>query len=70
MGEEGVILRKRPVGKMFFMGIGSVALYGILLLKQDLVNDIFTRGGAYALLPIIVAFIFSIVHGSFTGNCT
>jgi hypothetical protein len=60
--------RKKPVGAMIVMGIISLALYATLLLKQDLVNSIFAKGGLYALLPIITAFVFSYIHGSFTGH--
>jgi len=60
--------KKKPVGKMIVMGLISLALYTLLLTKQDLVNSTFANGGWYALLPIITAFIFSFVHGSFTGD--
>ncbi len=60
--------RKKPVGKMLFMGILSIALYATLLMKQDQVNSTFAKGGLYALLPIITAFIFSYFHGAFTGH--
>ena len=60
--------KKKPVGKLIVMGIISIALYTTLLLKQDLVTSTFARGGMYALLPIITAFVFSYFHGSFTGH--
>jgi F0F1-type ATP synthase assembly protein I len=60
--------KKKPVGKLIVMGIISIALYSTLLLKQDLVNSTFAKGGMYALLPIVTAFLFSFIHGSFTGN--
>ncbi len=60
--------RKKPVGAMIVMGIISIALYAALLLEQDLVNSTFAKGGLYALLPIITAFVFSYIHGSFTGH--
>ena len=60
--------RKKPVGKLIVMGIISIALYSTLLLNQDLANSTFAKGGMYALLPIVTAFVFSFVHGSFTGN--
>jgi hypothetical protein len=60
--------RKKPVGKLFVTGIISIALYTALLSKQDLVISMFGKGGFYAFLPIITAFAFSIIHGSFTGN--
>lgn len=60
--------KKKPVGAMVVMGIISLALYATLLLKQDLVNETFARGGLFAFLPIITAFVFSYFHGSFTGH--
>jgi F0F1-type ATP synthase assembly protein I len=60
--------KKKPVGKMIVMGLLSIALYALLLVKQDEVNSIFVKGGWYAFLPIITAFVFSFIHGSFTGD--
>jgi hypothetical protein len=60
--------RKKPVAAMIVMGLISVALYATLLAKQDLVNSTFARGGLYALLPIITAFVFSYFHGTFTSH--
>lgn len=60
--------KKKPVAAMAIMGIISVALYALLLTKQDIILDYCSKGGAYALLPILTAFLFSYVHGSFTGN--
>ncbi len=60
--------RKKPVAAMLIMGIISIGLYATLLLKQEWVNSTFGKGGMYALLPIVTAFVFSYVHGSFTGN--
>ncbi|GAB4482644.1 MAG: hypothetical protein OHK006_01560 [Thermodesulfovibrionales bacterium] len=61
-------VKKRPVGKMVLTGITSVALYGALLMNQDLINASFSRGGLFAVLPIVTAFVFSFIHGSFTGS--
>ncbi|HMK44929.1 MAG TPA: hypothetical protein VK445_12410 [Dissulfurispiraceae bacterium] len=61
--------RKTAFGiKMTVMGILSFVLYMILLLHQEMITGVFARGEEYALLPIVTAFIFSFVHGSFTGN--
>ena len=60
--------KKKPVAVMIVMGIISVALYATLLLNQDLVNSNFAKGGLYAFLPIITAFVFSYFHGGFTGH--
>jgi len=60
--------KKKPIGKMIIMGIISLALYVGLLMQQDLINGYNVRGGLYAFLPIATAFLFSFVHGSFTGD--
>jgi len=60
--------RKRPVGKMLVTGIVSTALYAALLANQDVLNSTFGKGGMYAFLPIAMAFLFSFIHGSFTGH--
>lgn len=60
--------KKKPIGKMILMGVISAALYTVLLTNQDIVNANFARGELYATLPIVVALIFSYVHGSFTGD--
>ncbi len=61
-------IKKKPVGKMIFMGILSTALYAALLARQEMVSSMFGKGGVYALLPIATAFVFSFIHGSFTGH--
>ena len=53
---------------MILTGIVSIGLYAELLTHQDILNDSFSRGGIFAFLPIATAFIFSIVHGTFTGH--
>jgi len=59
--------KKKPYGKAIIFGLIASALYVTLLTYQGLINDNYTRGGLYALLPIATAFIFSFFHGSFTG---
>ncbi len=61
-------LKKRPYAKTALTGAVSLGLYAILLTRQDLINESFARGSAYALLPIATAFLFSFVHGTFTGG--
>jgi hypothetical protein len=60
--------KKKPVAALVVTGIISIALYATLLMKQDMVNSIFGKGGWFAFLPIITAFVFSFIHGSFTGH--
>ncbi|BAU23264.1 hypothetical protein THC_0879 [Caldimicrobium thiodismutans] len=58
--------KKKPVGKFLIYGILSFILYYILLAKQDLITEYFTKGRFYALLPIATAFVFSFIHGNTT----
>ncbi len=58
----------KPIGTMIVTGALSVALYAGLLLYQDEVNGTCARAGVYAFLPILTAFLFSFVHGTFTGR--
>jgi F0F1-type ATP synthase assembly protein I len=60
--------KKKPTGIMVLTGIISIGLYVALLTNQDLLNSNFAKGGLYAFLPIITAFAFSFIHGSFTGH--
>lgn len=60
--------KRKPVGKMIITGIITISLYAALLLNQDVINSTFGRGGIYAFLPIITAFVFSYFHGAFTGS--
>ena len=60
--------RKRPVGIMILTGIISIGMYVALLTNQDMLNSNFAKGGLFAFLPIATAFLFSFVHGSFTGH--
>jgi hypothetical protein len=60
--------RKKPVAAMILTGIISAALYGELLSNQDYLNSTFGKGGIFAFLPIITAFLFSYFHGTFTGH--
>jgi F0F1-type ATP synthase assembly protein I len=60
--------KKKPYMKALLFGVVSIALYVSLLGNQDFLNGTFSKGGFYAFLPIITAFVFSFFHGSFTGH--
>jgi len=49
------------------LGIFSVTLYFLLYYFNDLILEFSKQGGWYFIVPIVIAFIFSIVHGAFTG---
>lgn len=58
--------------KAFVYGAASGVLYLLLFLYADLTVEWagLTRDGQklYFLLPILIAFLFSYVHGAFTGH--
>ena len=58
---------KRPYLQTVLFGVVSIALYALLLTRQDLINENVAKGGLYAFLPIAMAFVFSFFHGNFTG---
>jgi len=60
--------KKKPYGRFVIMGVCSIGLYVALMTHQDLVNTYVGKGGMYAFLPIIAAFVFSYFHGAFTGD--
>ena len=60
--------RQEETKKAIAYGVVVIVLYSLLLTRQDFINANFARGGWYALLPIITAFIFSFAHGRFTGS--
>lgn len=60
--------KKRPVVPMVIFGAISLSLYAVLLTRQDLVMDTFTKGGIYTAWPICTALVFSFIHGAFASN--
>ena len=60
--------RKKPITALILTGIVSAGLYIALLTNQDFLNNTFGKGGLFAFLPIITAFVFSYFHGIFTGH--
>ena len=60
--------KKKPYMKAALWGIVSIGIYFALYAMEGMLNDTFSKGGYYAFLPIATAFLFSVVHGNFTGN--
>ena len=54
------------------LGAASAGLYFLLFLFSDRLSELAaaTRAGEkiYALVPLVVAMVFSFVHGAFTGH--
>ncbi len=59
-------VKKKPVVKFLIFAVITFILYYLLFAYESLINDYFTRGKFYALLPILTAFIFSYAHGNTT----
>jgi len=68
---QSVSLRRRVLA-VAALGAVSAALYALLFAYADQISAMSAaaRSGAkyYALVPIVIALIFSFVHGAFTGR--
>ena len=60
--------KKRHINNCFLFGSLTAALYAAVFAYQDLVMTYFTKGGAYALLPVATVFAVSYFHGNFTSS--
>jgi len=60
--------KNKALVSAIIFGALSIGLYALLFVKEELVNSTFGKGGIYALLPIATAFLFSFIHGNFTGS--
>ena len=60
--------RRRALKSAIAFGVLTAALYLAVFLNQGTVMTYFTKGGIYGALPVMTAFLFSFVHGAFTGN--
>jgi len=60
--------KRKPYVKAVIFGIVSILSYIYLFKNVGLVMEEFTRGGAYAALPVVAAFYFSFVHAAFCSN--
>jgi hypothetical protein len=58
----------RALSRTLVYGAGSAALYLLLYLFHEPVLAASQQGGWYFLVPIVIAFVFSLVHGNFTGH--
>ncbi|WP_333843550.1 hypothetical protein [Pelomicrobium sp.] len=59
---------KKPLLPLALSGAGSGGLYLLLFLFEEEVLRATTRTDGLAwLLPVAMAFVFSLVHGAFTG---
>ncbi|WMW64334.1 MULTISPECIES: hypothetical protein [Nitratidesulfovibrio] len=59
---------RKPWGKMIVFGILSAALYAGVFAFADTIAAHFAQGSYWAAGPIATVFLFSYVHGEFTGS--
>ena len=60
--------RGKAVARTLALGIGSAALYLALYLLSGQLVAWSSLGGWTFLIPVAIAFLFSMVHGAFTGH--
>lgn len=65
MGDRVV---KSQVAATILLGLLSLVLYFLLFRYEQEILDLSGRGGWMFVIQITIAFIFSFVHGAFTGN--
>lgn len=62
---------RRALALTLILGAASAGLYLLLFLFSDKLPELAaaTRDGRklYALIPLVIAMVFSLVHGAFTG---
>lgn len=58
----------RQITKMVALGAVASVLYALLFLLEGPVLELSAQGGWYFLIPVAIAFTFSLAHGAFTGN--
>ena len=60
--------RRRALTRTLFYGMLSAILYFLLYTYNATILHYSREGGWYFFIPVTIAFIFSIVHGNFTGQ--
>lgn len=59
---------KKPYLSTVVLGAASLASIFYLFSNEELVTDVFTRGGVYAIWPLATVMFFSFIHGAFGSN--
>ena len=59
---------KRAVARTLVYGVISIVLYTLLYLYNEDVLSLSKEGRWNFIVPMVIAFVFSIVHGNFTGQ--
>ena len=62
------IERKGALVRTLIYGVVSIALYILLYIFEEDVLELSKAGRWNFIIPMIIAFVFSVVHGNFTGQ--
>ena len=57
----------RPIKQTILWGIISLAAYFLIFANQQTVTHYFTQGGFFALVVVVTALAFSVIHGAFAS---
>ena len=57
----------RRIARTSILGAATLILYAGLFLMERPILELSSRGGWYFLVPVAIAFVFSLAHGAFTG---
>lgn len=59
--------RSQEITKAVTYGVGSIILYFSLFIYAKDVMQYSAQGGWYFVIPVVIAFVFSYIHGNFTS---
>jgi len=59
---------RRVLKRTLFFGVISAILYFLLYLGADTILEYSQQGRWFFVVPVGIAFLFSIMHGNFTGH--
>ena len=55
-----------PIGRLLLYGGVSLSLYALIYLYEQEIMHWSTKGGWYFIIPVMLAFLFSFLHGGLT----
>ena len=58
----------RGLARAMAYGAAVAVLYGLLFVNEQTIMSWSRQGGWWFLLPLSIAFVFSVVHGNFTSQ--
>jgi hypothetical protein len=65
--EKLIEMKNKTLIYTVMLGVCSAGLYFLLWLLAEPIMEYSRQGRWYFLIPVAIAFLFSLVHGAFTG---